>query len=180
MPIASTDLVYQFSVPTATQGNQTLGNAATSHGGWLSTTLITDAVLDNIFSDVTGDENASSNVDYKCIFLVNNHATLTLQRAVVWLFSEVVGGANGAVALDNIGILPKASNAQQATIITGKNVAPVGVTTFSTATTKSAGLTIGDIPPGNCAAIWLRRTATNSVAQVNDGVSIRAEGDTSQ
>lgn len=42
---------------------------------------------------VTGDENAASDVEYRCIFVHNNHATLTLQGVVVWLSAEVAGGS---------------------------------------------------------------------------------------
>ena len=180
MPILTTDLFLYYSVPTATAGFTTVSSSAASNGGWISTTPWVDAVLDNLFPDVTGDENAAQNVDYKCLFLANNHATLTLQRPIVWLFSEIAGGANTAVAADGRGSVPKNSSAQQATIIASKNAVPIGISAFTLATTKATGLQIGDIPPLNCVAFWIRRTATNSVAQVNDGVSVRIEGDTSQ
>jgi hypothetical protein len=36
---------------------------------------------------------------------------------------------------------------------------------------------LGDIPAGQCKAIWVRRTAANSAALDVDGAVIRVEGD---
>lgn len=178
MAIASTDLLYKYSVTTGSAGNTTAGTPAGSNGKYISTTPIADATLDNLFDDVTGDENAASNVDYKCLFIHNNHGSLTLQNAKVWMVSEVSGGANTAIALDNIGVVAVGSSSAQAAIIANEDTAPSGVGSFSSPTTKSAGLAVGDIPAGSCVAIWVRRTATNSAAQNNDGVTLRIEGDT--
>lgn len=180
MPIATTDLGWYYSVATATAGDTTVGTAAGSLGGFLSTTPFVDATLDNLFPDQTGDENANLVVDYKCLFFVNNHPTLTLQNAVVWIYSQVAGGANNAFATDQKGWTAKGSTVAQAASIASKDTAPVGVTAFSLATTKASGLPIGNIPPLSCAAVWIQRTGTNAPAQVNDGVSLRCEGDTSQ
>jgi len=178
MPIASTDILYKYSVTTGSAGNTTAGTAAGSLGKYISTTPVIDATLDNLFDDVTGDENAAGDVEYRCIFIHNNHATLTLQRTVVWMASEVSGGANVAIALDNIGVTAVGSSSAQAATDVNEDTAPTGVGAFSSPSSKAAGLSIGDIPPGSVAAVWIRRTATNSAAQNNDGVTLRVEGDT--
>lgn len=178
MPIQSTDLLYKYSVTTGAAGNTAAGTAAGSLGKYVSTTVLADATINNLFPDVTGDENAAQNVDYKCIFVHNNHATLTLQRTVVWLASEVAGGADVALALDLIGAVPVGQAAPQAATIVDKNTAPTGVTAFASPASKATGLAIGDIPAGSVIAIWVRRTARNTAAQNNDGVTIRVEGDT--
>lgn len=178
MPIQTADLLVKYSVTTGAAGNTTVGDAAGSHGKYISTTLITDAALNNLFPDITGDENAAQNVDYKCIFVHNNHATLTLQRTVVWLVGEVAGGADTAIALDLIGVVPVGQTTAQAATIADKNTAPVGTTAFAAPTTKATGLAIGDIPAGSVIAIWVRRTAKNTAAQNNDGMTLRVEGDT--
>lgn len=178
MPIAVTDIQYNLSTTDGAAGNTTAGTPAGSLGGYMSTTELVDATLNNLFDDVTGDENASLNDDYRCLFVQNLHPTLTLQRAVAWLVTEVVGGADTAIALDNIGVVPIGQAAPQATTIADEDTQPVAVSAFSTAITKATGIPVGDIPPGHCVAIWVRRHATNSAAQTNDGVTIRVEGDT--
>jgi hypothetical protein len=179
MPIASTDILFKFSTTAGAAGNTTAGGApGTSLGKYVSTTQIVDATLDNLFPDITGDENAASNADYQCIFVHNNHATLTLQNAVAWLSAEVAGGAATAIGGDTTAASAVGASAAQALQIADKNTAPAGVG-FSAPTTKAAGVAIGSIGPGQVKAVWVRRTATNSAAFNNDGVTIRVEGDTS-
>jgi hypothetical protein len=61
--------------------------------------------------------------------------------------------------------------------VANESTAPASQT-FTAPTTKGTGLAIGNIPAGSVAAIWVRRTAANTVAVNNDGVTIRCEGDT--
>lgn len=118
------------------------------------------------------------NVDYKCVFLHNQHATLTLQAARLWIAAEVAGGANSALALDNIGVTVLANATAQAGANTTEDTLPAGAGVFSSPTTKAGGILIGNIPAGSVVAIWLRRSATNSAAQNSDGLTFRVEGDT--
>jgi hypothetical protein len=177
MPISSTDIKYKYSVKTGAAGNSTVGTAAGSLGKYISTTEITDNVLNNLFDDVTGDENAASDVEYRCIFVHNAHATLALQNAVVWLSAETAGGANAAIAVDGVAASAIGSASPQADEVTDESTAPSGES-FSSPTTKGAGLSVGTLNAGQCRAVWVRRTATNSAALDNDGVTIRVEGDT--
>lgn len=179
MPIVITDLLWRGSVVTGTAGNSVAQTVPGSHRGkYASTTVITDAVVNNVFPDVTGDENLASQVDYQCVFIHNNHATLTLQLPVLWLSSEVAGGAGMAVAVDNIPASAIAASTIQAATIATKNTAPVGVGPFSSPTTKVDGLAVGNLGPGQVRAIWVRRTSANSAALNNDGATLRVEGDT--
>ena len=177
MPIASSDLLWKYSTTAGTAGNQNTGDAAGSLGKYISTTQIPDATLNNLFDDVSGDENAANDVEYRCIFIHNNHASLTLQSPVVWISSEVAGGADIAIAVDDVAASAIGSTSAQADEVANESTAPTGES-FSSPTTKATGLALGDIPAGYCRAIWVRRTATNSGALANDGATIRVEGDT--
>mgnify|MGYP001581747195 CR=1 FL=1 len=178
MAITATDILFKLSIKTGTAGNQ---NAQTdvnvSLGKYISTTQITDATLNNLFDDVSGDENAASDVEYRCIFVHNAHATLTWQSVVCWLSAEVGAGANAAIAIDGVAASAIADTVAQADEVANESTAPTGET-FSSPTTKATGLSIGNLSAGYCRAIWVRRTATNSAALDNDGVTIRCEGDT--
>jgi hypothetical protein len=181
MPIASSDILFKLSIKTGTAGNQSAQpDPNASLGKYISTTQLTDNTLNNLFDNISGDENAASTVDYRCIFVHNAHASLTLQGTKVWLSAEVAGGANTAIAIDNAAASAIGGSTAQADSIATETTAPTTVGTFSSPTTKGAGLTLGDIGPGQCRAIWVKRTATNSSALNNDGVTIRSEGDTSQ
>lgn len=177
MPIVTADILYKFSVQTGSAGNSTAGTAAGSLGKYISTTQITDATLGNLFDDITGDENAASEAEYRCLFIHNSHATLTLQAPVVWLSAEVSGGANTAISVDTTAASALGASAAQAKEVTDENTAPTSQT-FTSPTTKATGLALADLTPGQVRGVWVRRTATNSAALSNDGATLRVEGDT--
>jgi hypothetical protein len=176
MAITATDILYKFSV-SAAAGDTTAGSAATSLGDQISTTQITDASLHNLFDVISGDENAASDVEYRGFFVHNNHGSLTWENVVVWLSAEVAGGAVAAISVDTTGVTAKGSGSAQMKTIADESTAP-STQTFSAPTTKGTGLSIGNIPAGSVAGIWVRRTAANTAAVDNDGVTIRCEGDT--
>lgn len=177
MAITATDILFKFSVAAAA-GDTTAGTAATSLGDQISITQITDATDNNLFDDVTGDEASAGDTEYRCFFVHNNHASLTWQGVVAWLSAEVSGGATVAISIDTTGVTPKGQASAQAKTVADESTAPA-TQTFSSPTTKGTGLSIGDIPAGSVAAIWVRRTVAASTAALNaDGVTIRCEGDT--
>lgn len=175
MPITSTDLLVKYSVTAGTAGNQNAGTAAGSLGKYISTTQPTDNTLNNLFDNISGDENANGIVDYRCIFVHNAHASLTWQSPVVWLLSEVAGGANISIGVDPTAASAIGSAGAQAVQVANETTAPAGVS-FSAPITQGTALALGDIAPGQCKAIWIKRTATNSVALSNDGVTLRFQG----
>lgn len=177
MPIAAADILYKFSTKVGTAGNQNTGTADGSLGKHISTTQITDATLHNLFDVITGDENAASDVEYRCLFVHNAHATLTWQGVVVWIATEVAGGASAAISVDTTAASAIGSTSAQAKEVVDESTAPTSQT-FTAPTSKGTGLLIGDLGPGQCRAIWVRRTAANTGAVNSDGVTIRCEGDT--
>ena len=179
MAIASTDLLFKLSEKSGAAGDTVAGTPAGSLGKYVSTTEITTATLHNLFDVVTGDENADSDVEYRCIFIHNNHATLALTAAVVWLSAEVENGCAVAIAVDDIAPTAKGQAGAQADEIADESTAPgAGVGAFSSPVSKATGLALGDIPVGYVQAIWVRRTAANTAALANDGATIRVEGNT--
>lgn len=178
MAIVAGDILLKFSVAAAA-GNTTAGTAATSLGDQISTTTITDGALHNLFDAITGDENAASEAEYRCVFVHNNHATLTLFSTKMWLLSETAGGAAIAISADTTGITAKGAATAQAKTIADENTAPA-TQTFTSPTTKGTGITLGDIPAGSVIGVWVRRTASNGPALDADGVVLRIEGDTSE
>lgn len=178
MPITSSDIKFRLSTTAGSAGNsQAQANPNNSLGKYMSTTDLVDNTLNNLFDNISGDENAASTVDYRCVFVYNTHATLTLQGTKLWVSAQTAGGADAAIGLDTTAASANDSATAQALTIANETTAPAGVT-FSAPTTKPTGLDLGDLGPGQCRAFWVRRTATNSAAINNDGVTVRAEGDT--
>lgn len=78
MAITATDIHYRGSTTAGSAGNTTaFGGAGTSLGKYITNADYTDASLNNLFDDITGDQNAASQVDYQCMFVYNAHATLS-------------------------------------------------------------------------------------------------------
>jgi hypothetical protein len=172
--ITSADIKYRLSVTAAT-GDSSAGTAATSLGDQVSTTAITTATLNNLFDDVSGAEAAAGDIEYRCIFVLNDHATLTLQAAQVTIASQTAGGGLIDIALDNIAVSAKGSASAQAAQIANESTSP-----GASAGAFGAGpLAIGDMAPGQVKGIWLRRTVTAGAGALNpDGVILSVSGDT--
>lgn len=178
MAITATDIVLRLSVVTGSAGDSTAQadpNAAL--GKYVSSTALGTGA-NSLYDDISGAENAASTVDYRCIFVLNNHATLSMLSTAVYLSSEVAGGASIAIALDNIAASAKGSASAQAAQIANETTAPTGVGTFSSPTTRAAGLAIGTLTPGQVKAVWVRRTAANTSALDADGVTFAVACDT--
>lgn len=176
MAITASDILFKFSVTTGSAGDSTAGTAAGSLGKYISTTQLTDNSLHNLFDIISGPENTASTVDYRGFFVHNNHATLTWENVVIYLSSEVAGGAVAAISVDTTGVTAKGSASAQMKTIANETTAPA-TQTFSAPTTFGTALAIGNIPAGSVQGIWVRRTAANTAAVDSDGVTFTVTGD---
>lgn len=180
MPIVASDIKRKLSIKTGSAGNsQAQGDVNASLGKYISTTEITDNVINNLFDDVTGSENAASDVEYRCFFFHNSHSSLTLTNPYIWISSEVAGGASIAIAVDsNVAASAIGSSSAQATEIADEGTAPSPSLTFSSPTSYGTGIALGNLAAGFCKAVWVRRTCSNTLPKTNDGVTIAIQGDT--
>lgn len=161
MPIVSTDIKYRLSGGAANADpDLSLGGAKSS----------TEAPAD-LFDDVSSAESAAGDIEYRCFYVHNANATLTLQNAVVWIVSNTTGNRIA------IGVGSAAVNGTEQTVA-NENTAPTGGVTFSQPASKGAGLALGNIPAGQHKAVWVRRTVPASTGAANDSYTLRVEGDT--
>jgi hypothetical protein len=174
--ITSGEILWKFSV-SAAAGNTTAGTAATSLGDQISTTQWTGGSLNDLFDNISGAENAASTVDYRCIFIHNSNSANVYENVVCWISAETAGGASIAIGVDTTAASAIGAATQQAVIIASETTAPAGIS-FSSPTTQGAGISLGNIANGSCRAIWIRRTAANTAALSNDGVTLSVAGDT--
>jgi hypothetical protein len=167
MPITSTDLKFHLSGGAANSDP----NAAL--GGAISTTQIVDATVANLFDNVSSAESAVGDTEYRCFYVKNTHATLTLQVAKVYIQTNTPSADTSA----EIGLGTSAVNGTEQTVA-NESTAPSAVT-FSSAAGSGNALSIGNIPAGQHKAIWLKRIVNAAAAAYNsDSVIIRVEGDT--
>jgi hypothetical protein len=179
VPIVDTDLKLMLSIKTGSAGDSAAQpDPNASLGKYVSTTEMSATALNNLFDNVSGAENSASDVEYRCIFVKNNHATLTALGTIIWLQNQVAGGTDVAIALDGTAKSDADASAAQAASVATEQDAPSGAGAFSAAATSGAALAIGDLAPDEVKAVWVRRTATNSSAVSNDGVTFQVECDT--
>jgi hypothetical protein len=167
LSIVASDIKYRLS---GGSGNTT---PDASLGGAKSSTAITDNTDNNLFDDVSGNEHTAGDTEYRCIYIHNNHGSLTLTSAVVWVQSPT-SGADDEIA---IGVGTAAVNGTEQTVADDSS-APSGVS-FSAPASRAAGLALGDIPAGQHKAVWIRRiVSAGSTPQSADTCQIQAGGDT--
>lgn len=144
MPIQASDLLYKLSVKTGSAGNsQAQADPNASLGKFISTSAWAGGVLHDLFDAVSGDENAASDVEYRCVFIHNNHGSLPLLNPVMWLSAEVAGGASIAIGVDPAAQSVIAQGSAQAAEVATEGDAPAGVT-FSAPSTLPTRSSIVD------------------------------------
>lgn len=142
-------------MPITSQDIQLYQSGSSGLGGAIS------GVLSPGFDAVLPAESNAGSVEYRCLYVRNGHASLTLTAAKMWL-SANTPSASTTIA---IGLGTSAVGATEQSIA-NETTAPVGVT-FVAAASEAAALTLGDLPAGQARAVWERRIVTAGAAALN-------------
>ena len=161
MAIVSTDIQYRLS------GGASNSDTAASLGGVKSSTAAS-----NYFDDVSSAEASAGDTEYRCVYVHNAHATLTLIGAKVFIQANTPSSDTDVA----IGLGSSAINGTEQTVA-NESTAPTGVS-FSAPTTFAGGLAIGDLAAGAHKAVWVRRTVNAGAAAYADSFTLRVQGDT--
>ena len=162
MPIVSADIKYRLS------GGAANADPALSLGGAKSSTEAGSNLLD----PVSSAEALAGGIEYRCYYVHNAHATLTLENAVAWIQANT---PSADTTLD-IGVGTSAVNDTEQTVA-NENTAPTGIT-FVAAVNEAGSVALGNIPPSQHGAVWVRRTVNAGAAASNDTATLTAKGDT--
>lgn len=167
MPIADTDLQYLLS------GGGVNADPDASLGGSISSTEVVDATLHNLFDIVLGAETSAGDTEYRCIYVKNNHGTLTLQGANIFINSQT---PNADTSVE-VGLGTSTINGTEQSVV-DEDTAPIGVT-WEAGVGAANTLVIGDLTPGQTKAVWIKRiVGVGSSAYNGDTVTIEFDGDT--
>jgi len=163
VPIQSSDIRFRLS------GGASQAIQANSLGGVRSSVAATGSIFDT----VSGTEATAGDIEYRCIYVMNTHATLTLANLVFWISANTpLAGTDVAAGLGTSAV----SGTEQS--VANENTAPVGVA-FSAAGSKGIGIALGNLAPGASRAVWVRRTINaGTPAAASDTFTLRAEGET--
>lgn len=162
MPIIGSDIVYRLS------GGSSNSSAAASLGGVKSSNVAPNPLFDNVSSS----EALAGDTEYRCFYVHNAHATLTMLNTVAWLTANT---SSGDTAIE-MGAGTAAINANEQTVA-NEDTAPSGVT-FTAAASEGAAIALGDIPPGQHKAVWLKRIVNSAAAASADTFNVRTKCDT--
>lgn len=150
-------------------GGASNSDPAASLGGAMSSTAFTNNA---VFDDVSSGEATAGDAEYRCFYVRNGHATLTLTSAKVFIQAQTSSADTDiAIALGGEG---KNGTAET---VANEGAAPVGES-FSQPASYAAGLSLGDLAPGDYYPVWIRRTVNAGAAAATDTWTIRVQGDT--
>lgn len=170
MPIVASDIQYRLSGGTSnTDPNAALGGAISTAGGG----LITTDTLNNVWDNVSGAESSSGDTEYRAIFIKNNHGSLTLTGAKVWISSNTTSADDTIeIALAGEGI----NNTIET--IANESTAPAGET-FSAPTSFGTGLSLGNLAAGQAHGVWIKRIVSAAAAAANaNPYTLSVQGET--
>jgi len=167
MPIIQTDIKFHLS------GGAANADVNASLGGVMSSVELTSAQAHNLFDQVSDAETLAGDVEYRCIYVENAHGSLTLQGSAAFIPTNTPSGDTSS----DIGLGSSAINGTEQTVA-DESTAPSAVA-FSAPANQGAGLSIGDLAPGETKAIWVRRTINTAAAAYNsDGATVSVGGAT--
>ncbi len=144
-------------------------NPNASLGGTISATELIDDDLHNLFDKVNPAESADGDTEYRCFYIKNTHASLTLTSAQIFIDTNTPSPDT----LIQISVATEIGSPVQT--IAGESMAPVGQV-FSSAPNEGASLSLGDLTPGSVKAVWVKRSVTPGAAPFNDSAILKIFG----
>jgi hypothetical protein len=176
--IVASEIVFRYTTTAGSAGDTTANTTVSTFlGKYAATSAWAGGAANDLFADISAAQNAASQVDYAGMAILNNNTANTAQNSVAYISAETAGGASIALGVDTTAASAKGSASAQLLTIANNTTAPAGVT-FSSPTTAGAGVSLGNIPVANVKGLWVRRTAANTSALSNDGVTIAVQVDT--
>ena len=181
MTFSLSEVQLLLAAPQAAGGYLSPGSVYNSLGRWASTTQLDASVpLNNLFPDLTGPQNAASQVDYQCLFVYNSDTVSTMANVYAWIPSSgVIGAVAWAVGADTtLASAYDATGTPQAGYISAPTIAPSTVPAwYAPSAASSGGAPLPSIAPGEVVAFWVRRTAVNSPAYAGAGFNLQVTFD---
>ena len=159
MPITSSN-IGEYKSTNSASGIDSLGGAITA-------TELTDNTTHNIWDQVGSAESSAGDTEYRCIYVKNEHGTLTWQNAAVYISSNTTASDTSV----EIALGSSAINGTEQTIAnesTAPTLPGANGTNFSTAAGSGNALSIGNIPAGQHKAIWIKRIISAAAGATND------------
>lgn len=145
------------------------------------------AAANNLYDNISGDEAAAGDTEYRCYCVKNTHASLALTNAKVYMQSTT-GNASDTVSFA-VEVPTGGDTNGTCQSIGGEGTSPTvntgNCSNWSTAVTKATGvaLNIGahdtELSAGEIIFVWTKRVVSSGASAANsETVTHRLEGDT--
>ena len=189
MPLSSLDIVFYYSDGATGPSNNTL-----SLGGTISASTITDALANNIYDDVTGDESSAGDTEYRGIYVKDTNATYTMINTKIWITGYTrhatgtladtisMGCSTFILGANTMGVCANESSSMNETgivwVTEGAPSNTIGFSNTSIATTTSPfGATT--LAAGSYFGVWFKRIVpAGAGAYSNRSVTIQVQCET--
>lgn len=119
-------------------------------------TVTVQGVLHGVFGMVTSAAALLGSTEYRCLYIKNNHPTLTASGLRLYVHTPPMFDQSIAIGVDTAEV-GDGFQTGVAQAVASTSIAPENVV-FSTPTQAADGLVVGALPPGSARAFWQRRT----------------------
>lgn len=124
-----------------------------------------------LFDDVTKAEALAGNINYRCIYLKNNHASDTATDVRAWINQDSLGADTIALGADPAGVGDGAATGV-GTTIANEATAPAGVV-FTQPLSEAASISLGTFTFGTGRAVWIKRDVpVGTLATIANDISL--------
>lgn len=118
--------------------------------------IMVTAPLHTVFGQTTALMALVGDVQYRCLYFRNNHASLTANDVRLYIHAPPALPQTLAIGVDPAGV-GNGTTTGVAQSIADAHTAPTGVT-FTAPLLAANGISLGSIGPNQCVAFWQRRT----------------------
>ncbi|CAM0100305.1 hypothetical protein VPHK567_0428 [Vibrio phage K567] len=180
MPIVTGDLKFKKSLHSVAAGvdnGNTHDLEVNSLGLGVSADELASGELNDLFDAVSSSEASDGRVEYRCIYVVNEHATLTLYDAKLFMAENTASSES----IVEIGLDPVAVNGEDSAIALVDEVdtnTDLSAVTWGDHPSFAGGLAIGNLAAGEQRAVWVRRTILAGAGVANESATVALRGDT--
>ncbi len=182
MPIVTGDLKLKKSLHVVAAGVDN-GNTNDLEVGSLGLGVDMNAdvtsVINSLFDPISSSEAITGKTDYRCVYVVNDHGSLSLYDAKIYLSANTISDKTKI----EIGVDPVAVNGENSEIALDNEhdtTNKLDAVMWGEHASFSDGISIGTLEAGKQRAIWIKRTVEAGAVAVQGGATIAFVGDTDE
>jgi hypothetical protein len=130
-------------------------------------------LFNQLWDDFTTSEKKNGDVEYRCIFVRNEHGTDTLTNIKIWFTAELTPSPDTYIRM---GVSNLAVNTAEQSLVTAEDT-PTGINFDARHNSEDTAISLPNLAPNAYKAIWIQRRIRANAAQYNkDSFTLRLDG----